>query len=176
MHPIHRVSRGTRPPSWPPGPAAGAVVHDLDGNDLADALAALAEAGAPVPAFLLASGDGGTLRLVTDLDPERLDRALPGGALRGLAVSWTSASCTRYLVARPVEARRTTSTRSATSTTCTTRWPPPRARAAPPCCSTPTPVQGVVDVAAGGERMPRKSTLFTPKPRTGLVIRDHRDA
>ena len=39
-----------------------------------------------------------------------------------------------------------------------------------------TPVQGVVAVAAGGERMPRKSTLFTPKPRTGLVLRDHGDA
>ena len=40
----------------------------------------------------------------------------------------------------------------------------------------PTPVQAVTAVAAGGERMPRKSTLFTPKPRTGLVLRDHRDA
>ena len=40
----------------------------------------------------------------------------------------------------------------------------------------PTPVDGVTAVAAGGERMPRKSTLFTPKPRTGLVVRDHRDA
>jgi len=34
----------------------------------------------------------------------------------------------------------------------------------------------VAGVAASGERMPRKSTLFTPKPRTGLVLRDHRDA
>jgi uncharacterized protein (DUF1015 family) len=40
----------------------------------------------------------------------------------------------------------------------------------------PTPVEAVTTVAAGGERMPRKSTLFTPKPRTGLVLRDHRDA
>jgi uncharacterized protein (DUF1015 family) len=40
----------------------------------------------------------------------------------------------------------------------------------------PTPVAAVTTVAAGGERMPRKSTLFTPKPRTGLVLRDHRDA
>lgn len=35
----------------------------------------------------------------------------------------------------------------------------------------PTPVEAVTDVAAAGERMPRKSTLFTPKPRTGLVLR-----
>jgi uncharacterized protein (DUF1015 family) len=40
----------------------------------------------------------------------------------------------------------------------------------------PTPLEAVTTVAAGGERMPRKSTLFTPKPRTGLVLRDHRDA
>jgi uncharacterized protein (DUF1015 family) len=35
----------------------------------------------------------------------------------------------------------------------------------------PTPVSDVTAVAAAGERMPRKSTLFTPKPRTGLVFR-----
>ena len=40
----------------------------------------------------------------------------------------------------------------------------------------PTPVEAVTAVAGGGERMPRKSTLFTPKPRSGLVLRDHRDA
>ncbi len=35
----------------------------------------------------------------------------------------------------------------------------------------PTPVADVTSVAEAGERMPRKSTLFTPKPRTGLVLR-----
>lgn len=35
----------------------------------------------------------------------------------------------------------------------------------------PTPVPDVLAVAAAGERMPRKSTLFTPKPRSGLVLR-----
>jgi uncharacterized protein (DUF1015 family) len=35
----------------------------------------------------------------------------------------------------------------------------------------PTPVSAVAEVAAAGDRMPRKSTLFTPKPLTGLVIR-----
>ncbi len=36
-----------------------------------------------------------------------------------------------------------------------------------------TPVTAVTEVAGGGERMPRKSTLFTPKPRTGLVVRTY---
>src|SRR5207249_4048055 len=33
-----------------------------------------------------------------------------------------------------------------------------------------TPVQAVAEVAAAGARMPRKSTLFTPKPASGIVI------
>ncbi|HSP36341.1 MAG TPA: DUF1015 domain-containing protein [Frankiaceae bacterium] len=35
----------------------------------------------------------------------------------------------------------------------------------------PTPVEAVAAVAEAGDRMPRKSTLFTPKPATGVVIR-----
>jgi uncharacterized protein (DUF1015 family) len=35
----------------------------------------------------------------------------------------------------------------------------------------PTPVAAVAAVAADGARMPRKSTLFTPKPASGLVMR-----
>ncbi len=35
----------------------------------------------------------------------------------------------------------------------------------------PTPAADVAAVAAAGERMPRKSTLFTPKPRTGALLR-----
>ena len=35
----------------------------------------------------------------------------------------------------------------------------------------PTPVDAVSAVAAAGARMPRKSTLFTPKPASGLVMR-----
>ncbi|MPQ99765.1 DUF1015 family protein [Modestobacter sp. I12A-02628] len=36
----------------------------------------------------------------------------------------------------------------------------------------PSPA-GVAAVARAGARMPRKSTLFVPKPRTGLVLRPH---
>jgi uncharacterized protein (DUF1015 family) len=39
----------------------------------------------------------------------------------------------------------------------------------------PTPVDAVADVAAAGARMPRKSTLFTPKPASGLLIRRFAD-
>ncbi len=38
-----------------------------------------------------------------------------------------------------------------------------------------TPVDAVAAVAAVGARMPRKSTLFTPKPASGLVFRRFAD-
>ena len=38
-----------------------------------------------------------------------------------------------------------------------------------------TPVADLGEVARAGERMPRKSTLFTPKPASGLVIRRFAD-
>jgi uncharacterized protein (DUF1015 family) len=39
----------------------------------------------------------------------------------------------------------------------------------------PTPVDAVAAVAIAGGRMPRKSTLFTPKPASGLLIRRFAD-
>jgi uncharacterized protein (DUF1015 family) len=39
-----------------------------------------------------------------------------------------------------------------------------------------TPVAAVAAVAAAGARMPRKSTLFTPKPASGLLMRRLSDA
>jgi uncharacterized protein (DUF1015 family) len=39
----------------------------------------------------------------------------------------------------------------------------------------PTPVTAIAAVAAAGARMPRKSTLFTPKPASGLLIRRFAD-
>jgi hypothetical protein len=38
-----------------------------------------------------------------------------------------------------------------------------------------TPVAAVTAVAAAGLRMPRKSTLFTPKPASGMVMRRFAD-
>lgn len=39
----------------------------------------------------------------------------------------------------------------------------------------PTPVDAVMDVARAGGRMPRKSTLFVPKPASGLLLRRFED-
>jgi uncharacterized protein (DUF1015 family) len=35
----------------------------------------------------------------------------------------------------------------------------------------PASFEAVIGIAAEGERVPRKSTSFGPKPRTGLVLR-----
>ena len=37
--------------------------------------------------------------------------------------------------------------------------------------SNPASFETVIRIAAQGERVPRKSTSFGPKPRTGLVLR-----
>jgi uncharacterized protein (DUF1015 family) len=172
VHPIHRVVPGVEAFELARRTHGAASVHDLDGDDLDAGLQALAQAGKH--AFLLVSGDGGTLRLVTSPDPERLAAAMPAersAAWRDLDVSVLHA----YLVADvwglvdDVE---------------TVRYEHDVAAAIAAAAATegtavllnPTPVEAVTSVAAGGERMPRKSTLFTPKPRTGLVLRDHRDA
>ena len=174
VHPIHRVVPGLEAADLAERASAGATVHDLDGNDLPDALAALAQAGEQGPAFLLASGDGGTLRLVTDLDRDRLDKALPAersAAWRSLDVSVLHG----YVVADLWGLEDTVDTVSYEHDVDAALAAAARTGGTAVLLN-PTPVAGVTAVAAGGERMPRKSTLFTPKPRTGLVLRDHRDA
>ena len=172
VHPIHRVIPGIEAFELARRSAGAAEVHDLDGDDLDAGLDALSRAGKH--AFLLVSGDGGTMRLLSSPSSERLATAMPAErtpAWRELDVSVLHA----YLVAdvwglvddvdtvryeHDVEAAIATA--AATEGTAV--------------LLNPTPVDAVTSVAAGGERMPRKSTLFTPKPRTGLVMRDHRDA
>lgn len=169
VHPIHRVIPGRSAGELAGLAAAGAQVHDLDGQAWDDALAALESAGREGSAYLLASGDGGTLRLVTSPDRERLASTLPAER----SAAWRTLDVTvlhRYLVevlwsavddeasvryAHDVDE----ALRLATATDGTA------------VLLNPTPVEAVAAVAAAGERMPRKSTLFLPKPRTGLVIR-----
>jgi uncharacterized protein (DUF1015 family) len=174
VHPIHRVIPNVEAHELARQAEGAMQVHDLDGNDLDAAVDALATAGEAGSAFLLASGDGGTLRLLTTPHPERLSRALPeerSKEWRALDVSVLH----HYLVQDVWHLNDDVKTvwyehdvhaaiESAAATGGTA------------VLLNPTPVASVTQVAAGGERMPRKSTLFTPKPRTGLVILDHRDA
>ncbi len=166
LGPIHRVL-----PHLGPGDAAslaGAAftVTELPG-DLGLALAALGTAGADGHAFLLAGKDG--FRLLTDPDPRQLAAAMPPGTsdrwraldaavMRELLLGrlWSITDNERdVLVAHDAaEAVRMAADSGGTAVLCN-----------------PMPIAAVTELAAHGEMVPRKSTSFGPKPRTGLVLR-----
>ncbi|MEQ4717319.1 DUF1015 domain-containing protein [Nonomuraea sp. B19D2] len=161
---IHRVI-----PDLPLAEAAAKAkgswrVRDFD--DLAQGLAALEEA--PEPSFLLA-GEGGA-HLLTDPDPMQLARAMPPDR----SERWNSLNTsilTEFVLpkvwgmrddeqaVRVVHHDTGAAVRLAIRTGGTAVLLKPLA------------VEDVLAVAAGGERVPRKSTSFGPKPRTGLVLR-----
>ncbi|MEV4116722.1 DUF1015 domain-containing protein [Nonomuraea sp. NPDC049695] len=161
---IHRVIPGL-PLSEAAAKAKGAWrVRDFD--DLAQGLAALEEA--PEPAFLLAGG--GSSHLLTDPDPMQLAHAMPPDR----SERWNSLNTsvlTEFVLpkvwgmhddeqtVRIVHHDTDAAVRLATRTGGTAVLIKPLA------------IDDVLAVAAGGERVPRKSTSFGPKPRTGLVLR-----
>jgi uncharacterized protein (DUF1015 family) len=173
VHPIHRYVPRVPVDQLAQRAAVGAAVRRLEGG-VEQALAALAAAGASGPAFLLASGHGQELHLVTEPDPARLAEATPPGrspAWAALDVSVLHAYLVTALWGLPddvdhvgyehdVEGALAAAARTGGTAV----------------LLNPTPVESVAAVAGSGERMPRKSTLFTPKPRSGVVIRDFRDA
>jgi uncharacterized protein (DUF1015 family) len=171
VHPIHRVIPGRAAPELAELAAAGMQVSELPGG-LPTALNELAAAGAKGPAYaltdgvrawLLSSPDAGQVATALPADRSEAWKALDVSVLHGFVVPalWGLADTVdtvgyeHDVEAAVAAARRTGGTAVLLN---------------------PTPVAAVATVAAGGERMPRKSTLFTPKPRTGLVIRDYRDA
>ncbi len=172
VHPIHRVIPHVEAFELARRADGAVQVHDLDGDDLSSALAALEQAGKH--SFLLVSGDGGTIRLLTRPDPERLAAAMPAdrsAAWRDLDVSVLHAFLVADVWGLEDDVDTVRYEHDAESAIAAAA-----ASGGTAVLLNPTPVAAVTSVAAGGERMPRKSTLFTPKPRTGLVIRDHRDA
>jgi hypothetical protein len=175
---IHRVL-----PALTPGRAAemakGAMrVEQLKpaggstGGGLTEAVAALARAGQGGPAFLLA--DGCEQYLLTSPVPERLAEAMPAGH----SPRWRQlpASVLRELLIRSVWGRA-----DADPDVLVIHGEPAAAvQAARDVGGTavicnPERAADVRAVAENGERMPRKSTSFGPKPRTGLVLRQWAD-
>ncbi|MDQ6650376.1 MAG: DUF1015 domain-containing protein [Actinomycetota bacterium] len=166
VHAIHRVI-----PSLPVAEAvarAGAAfaVRRVDGSTEA-ALDALAVAGRDGASFVIA-GDG-SFWLLTEPDPMALAAALPAArspAWRGLDVTVAHLLLIRRVWGLEdnegvVDYRHDVAAALAAATS----------SGGTALLLNPTPVEDVLAVAAAGERMPRKSTLFTPKPRTGLVLR-----
>ncbi|GAA2088602.1 DUF1015 domain-containing protein [Actinomadura alba] len=162
---IHRVLPGLAPAAAIEGAKAVFRVTDLPGT-LHGALEALRDASGP--AFLLGGGAG--LHLLTDPDPMRLKQAMPAGhsdrwrrldtaildrllieQVWGIAESEKTVEIVHHDAAAAIEqARRNGGTAAILN---------------------PLRVEDVLALAAGGERVPRKSTSFGPKPRTGLILR-----
>jgi uncharacterized protein (DUF1015 family) len=164
---IHRVVPGLCPATAARLAEPAFTVRALPGVTRQEALAALREAGELGTAFLIAGGQ--EYYLLTDPDPEAAKDAMPGRSARWRSLS--AAVMQELLLGRlwqvpdddehveihhdAEEALRA----AAAATECTAVICPPLS------------AEVVRDVAAHGERVPRKSTSFAPKPRTGLVLR-----
>ena len=129
-----------------------------------DRLAAAGESGT---AFLLAGEDG--YWLLAEPDQRKVDAAMPAEASRRwraldasvmqellLAQLWSIKDNERDVLIShdAAEAVRMAADSGGTAVICN-----------------PMPLAAVMDIAAHGEKVPRKSTSFGPKPRTGLVLR-----
>ncbi len=148
----------------------GFTVTEVAG-DLAAAEVLLEAAGADGPAFVVT--DGTRAWLLTDPDPVKLAAALPperSNAWRALDVAVAHGYLIRELWQLAdnedvVEFHHDVASATAAAV----------ASGGIALLLNPTPVADVAAVAAAGDRMPRKSTLFVPKPATGLVIRAFTD-
>jgi uncharacterized protein (DUF1015 family) len=182
---IHRVL-----PGLPPGRAAelaqaAFAVKDLPaGLSLDDALDCLAAAGQEGTAFLLAGGP--VFRLLSHPDPAQLAASMPAG----MSDPWQAldASVMQYLLLgrlwgvtdseRDVlidhdaaDAVRAVSGDAAATDVAERGAGASFAAGGTAVISNAVPFEAVIQIAAHGERVPRKSTSFGPKPRTGLVLR-----
>lgn len=139
-------------------------VHDHE--DLEHGLSALNAAGEP--AFLLAGETG--VHLITNPDPVQLALAMPADH----SDRWNSLNTsvlTEFVLPKVWGLADNEQTvrivhhdaQAAASLAITT--------GGTAVILKPLAIDDVLAVAAGGERVPRKSTSFGPKPRTGLVLR-----
>jgi uncharacterized protein (DUF1015 family) len=182
---IHRVLPGLPPDHAAELAKAAFTVEDLTaGLSLDDALLRLAEAGREGPAFLLAGAP--VFRLLSHPDPVQLAASMPAGSSapwQGLAASvmqqlllgrvWGITDSERDVL---IDHDAADAVRAVTGDATATDVAERAAGAAPVAGGTavicnPASFEAVIGIAAHGERVPRKSTSFGPKPRTGLVLR-----
>ncbi len=164
---IHRLVPGLRPAAAAQLAERAFTARALPGVTQQAALAALREASERHTAFLVAGGE--EFYLLTDPDPEAVREAMPSRSDRWRALS--AAVMQELLLGRlwhvkdddqHVEIHHD----AGEALRAAARSPDVTAVICPPIAA-----DVVRDVAAHGERVPRKSTSFAPKPRTGLVLR-----
>ncbi|MBA9006239.1 uncharacterized protein (DUF1015 family) [Actinomadura cellulosilytica] len=161
---IHRVLPGLPPRDAVERAAKAFAVREMP--DLESGTAALAGAGGP--AFLLGGADG--LWLLTDPDAGLLDQAMPAGRSprwRRLDTAVLDTLLIDRLWGVPAD-ERTVEVVHEDPAAALHRA---RRSGGTAVIMNPPAVADVLAVAAEGERVPRKSTSFGPKPRTGLVMR-----
>jgi uncharacterized protein (DUF1015 family) len=167
---IHRVVEGLVPDAAVRLAKSAFRVRDLPfgTTDLAAALAALADAGERGVAFLLAGA--GRIYLLTDPDPTLVSSAVADKPAE-LWQQMPAVILQDLLFARlwgiDDDARSVRAIHDAASAIAAADEDP---RGTAVICS-PMSAGQVYQVAALGRRVPRKSTSFGPKPRTGLVMR-----
>lgn len=171
VHPIHRVVPGLALTTAVDRARSGFTEVRAVPGPIDRALAELARAGRSGTAFLLAGP--GEQYLLSGPDHAALDRLLPAGR----SAAWRDLDVT---VAHALLVGHLWGLRDSEGTVDFAHGVADALAAAAGSGGTalllnPTPVEDVVAVAAAGERMPRKSTLFTPKPRTGLLLRAFAD-
>ena len=160
---IHRVL-----PHLPPDVALQRAEGIFRMKEVAWSEAPAALRDAHGPAFLV--GGGGALRLLTDPEPGVLERTLPAdrsARWRALDTAVLDHLLIKHVWNVPEDE---------TSVEIVHDDPEAALARARRCGGTavilnPLKVEDVLAVAAEGERVPRKSTSFGPKPRTGLVLR-----
>jgi uncharacterized protein (DUF1015 family) len=168
---IHRVIPGLAPARAAEMAKGAMCVQTLNG-DLDGAVAALAEAGRHGPAFLVSNGD--EQYLLTRPAPERVAEVMPAGhsarwqgldasVLRELLIQSVWGLADAEPDVQVIHGEPATAVQAA------------RAAGGTAVVGNPVRAADVRAVAEHGERMPRKSTSFGPKPRTGLVLRQWAD-
>ena len=171
---IHRVLPGLPPERAAELAKAAFTVQDLPlGLSLDDAQRCLTTAGQEGTAFLLAGGPG--FRLLSHPDPVQVAASMPpgvSGSWRGLDASVLQ----QLLIGRlwgitDSERNVLIDHDAADAVRAVSPGPGATAPGGTAVISNPVSFQDVIEIAALGERVPRKSTSFGPKPRTGLVLR-----
>jgi uncharacterized protein (DUF1015 family) len=176
VHPIHRVVPGVGVARLAEQAAAGAAVRRLTGS-VEQALAELEQTRRAGAAFVLSDGAPGPdaeRYLVSELDPSLVQQVLP--AERSPAWQALDVTVLHQVVVPHLWGLADDEGTVGFQHDVDGALASAEASGGTAVLLGPTPVGAVAAVAAQGERMPRKSTLFTPKPRSGVVLRDHRDA
>jgi uncharacterized protein (DUF1015 family) len=166
---IHRVLPGLAPDRAADLAKAAFTVDSLPpGTDLAEALRRLSVAGRDGTAFLLAGQCG--YRLLSQPDPAQVAASMPPGTSahwRALDASVLQQLLLGQLWGIKDNERDVLIYHDAAEAVEAAGMGP----GGTAVIVNPVPFEAVREIAEHGERVPRKSTSFGPKPRTGLILR-----